>query len=78
MLKNLLASKKWVTAAISMFVILLNEVFRKVGLDVALDIESVLIVVMPLVAYIVGQGLADMGKEESKMLIENSKEENDG
>lgn len=61
---DLLTSKKALAAVSS---IVINLVGR-IGLD--LDQEAVNQVVWPLWIYILGQGIADMGKEAAK-IIEN-------
>ena len=50
-------SKKWWMAILGAFVPLANEVFGW-----GLSVEQVATVVLPFVAYIAGQGLADFGK----------------
>lgn len=62
---ELLKSKKFQTAVISVIVM----VAAKAGLD--LDTENLLAIASPLIAYILGQGVADFGKERAK--IENGK-----
>jgi hypothetical protein len=64
-LKALLSSKKFVAALIAALVWLGG----KVGLHV--DTETMAGIVGPIVAYVLGQGMADFGKE--KALAEASK-----
>lgn len=58
--KALLSSKKFVAALIAALVWLTG----KVGLSV--DTETMAGIVGPIVAYVVGQGIADAGKEAAK------------
>jgi len=62
---DLIKSKKFQVAIIGVVVMLLGEF----GLDI--DPEALLAIVSPLIAYIIGQGVADHGKEKAK--IENGK-----
>ena len=64
MLKTLLTSKKFLAALSATIVAAL----AKVGLD--LDDSAVLLIVSPLMAYIVGQGIADHGKERAKVIVD--------
>jgi uncharacterized membrane protein (DUF441 family) len=59
--KQLLTSKK-ALAAIAGFIV---AAVGRVGLD--LDPDAVTQVLAPIVAYIVGQGIADAGKEAMKI-----------
>jgi len=61
---DLLTSKKFQAAVIAVVVMVLS----KIGLD--LNPDMLLAVVSPLIAYILGQGIADHGKERAK--IENA------
>lgn len=58
-LKALLSSKKFVAALIAALV----WVAGKVGLDV--DTETMAGIVGPVVAYVLGQGIADIGKAKA-------------
>ena len=60
-LKGLLASKKFVAMIVGLIVIIVG----KLGLN--LDPEAVTKVVGLIMAYIVGQGIADNGKEAAKV-----------
>lgn len=60
---DLLKSKKFKAAIVGLVVALAG----KVGLD--LDEAALLTILSPILAYIAGQGLADIGKEKAK--IEN-------
>jgi hypothetical protein len=60
-IKALLSSKKFVAALIAALVWLGG----KVGLHV--DTETMAGIVGPIVAYVLGQGIADMGKETAKI-----------
>jgi hypothetical protein len=64
-LKTLLTSKKFLTAVLTVLLMVLAEF----GFN--LDIETALAIVSPLLAYILGQGIADNGKERAK--VENGK-----
>lgn len=57
-LKDLLGSKKAIMAIAG----LLTGLAAKVGMDI--DTEALVVVLSPIVAYILGQGLADQGKEK--------------
>ncbi len=59
----ILKSKKFQAAVVGLVVALTG----KVGLD--LDETALLTILSPILAYIAGQGLADIGKEKAK--IEN-------
>lgn len=60
-IKELLSSKKLVAALIGVVV----AVGGRLGLD--LSTEDVALVVGPIVAYILGQGIADAGKSRAKI-----------
>jgi len=60
-LKQLLSSKKLVAAAIGVIV----AAGGRLGLD--LSTEDVALIVGPIVAFILGQGIADHGKEAAKV-----------
>ena len=57
----LIGSKKFQAAVIAVVVM----VGAEIGLD--LDTEALLAIVSPLIAYILGQGIADHGKEAEKL-----------
>ena len=61
MLKNLFSSKKFVAAFIAVVVAVLAEF----GLDI--DPQTLMTILSPLMVYIVGQGIADHGKEKAKI-----------
>lgn len=61
MLRELLSSKKLIVALIGVIVALAS----RVGLD--LSTEDVALVVSPIVAFILGQGIADHGKSAAKL-----------
>lgn len=65
-LMELLASKKFLVALLSVVVFGLG----KAGLS--LTVEQLLPVLAPLWGYIFGQGLADLGKEKAKVLVESA------
>lgn len=65
--KALLSSKKFVAALIAALVWLGG----KVGLSV--DTETMAGIVGPIVAYVLGQGMADFGKEKA-VLVEKASE----
>ncbi len=60
-IKDMLGSKK----AIAMIVGLVVSVAGKVGLD--LPTEDLTAVLSPVLAYILGQGVADVGKEKAQV-----------
>ena len=60
-LKDMLGSKK----AVAMIAGLIVSVAGKYGLE--LPIEELTALLSPILAYIVGQGLADVGKERAKL-----------
>lgn len=57
---DLLKSKKFQAAVVGLIV----AVAAKVGLD--LDTEALLTVLSPILTYIAGQAMADIGKEKAK------------
>ena len=56
LIRGLLTSKKFIAAISSM----IAAALMKIGWDV--DTETVLTVISPIIAYILGQGLSDLGK----------------
>lgn len=67
LLKVLLGSKKRVAALSAVLLVLLQPLWLKLGLD--LNLDQVELIVGALAAYILGQGLADMGKEAKTLEI---------
>jgi uncharacterized membrane protein (DUF441 family) len=63
-LRQLLTSKKTIAAIAGVIVAAVG----RVGLD--LDPEAVTQIIAPIVAYIVGQGIADAGKEAVRLQAE--------
>lgn len=62
MLKTLLGSKKFIVALAGVLFVLLNEL---AGLDIS---EAAVLQILGIVtAYILGQGVADIGKEAAKV-----------
>jgi hypothetical protein len=59
-LKDLFTSKKFITA-------LIGFGCATVGVAAGVDIEKLIAVVSPFVAFILGQGWADEGKEAAKI-----------
>lgn len=59
LISNLLGSKKFIAAVIGLIVALAAEF----GLE--LDTEAIMAIVSPIIAYILGQGVADIGKEKA-------------
>ncbi len=57
----ILKSKKFQAAVVGLVV----AIAGKIGLD--LDHDALLVILSPILAYIAGQGLADIGKEEAKI-----------
>jgi hypothetical protein len=64
-LKEMLTSKKFLAAVAGVLV----AAAARIGLD--LPVEDVAAVLAPIIAYIVGQGWADAGKEAIKMERKN-------
>ncbi len=64
-MKEMLQSKKAIAAIAGLIV----AAAGKVGLG--LDTETVMAIVSPIVAYIIGQGWADSGKEAAKIQAES-------
>ena len=62
---NLINSKKFQAAIIGVVVMVAAEV----GLDI--DPAALATIVSPFIAFIVGQGVADIGKEKAKVESEN-------
>lgn len=65
--KALLSSKKFVAALLAALVWLGG----KVGLNV--DTETLAGIVGPIIAYVLGQGLADHGKEAAQITADSAK-----
>ncbi len=63
MLKTLLTSKKFIAAIVGVAVGLI----AKLGIE--LDTDAVAIVISPILAYIVGQGVADHGKSRAQEIV---------
>ena len=62
MLKALFGSKKFMAALASALAVLINEL---TGAHISED--ALLAMLSPMLAYIVGQGIADHGKEKAKI-----------
>lgn len=60
-LKELLKSKKFAVALITVVAVLV----AKLGYHI--DEQEILTVLSPILAYITGQGIADIGKEKAKI-----------
>jgi len=60
-LKEMIQSKK----AIAMIAGMIVTLVAKVGLD--LDVDAIAVIISPVIAYIIGQGWADTGKEVEKI-----------
>lgn len=58
---SLFTSKKFIASLVGM----MCTGWATLGFD--LDPESVMAIVSPIMAYIVGQGVADVGKEKAKI-----------
>jgi len=67
-LKDMLGSKK----AVAMVVGLIVSLGGRIGLE--LDSEALTVVLSPVLAYILGQGLADAGKEKARIETGSSEE----
>lgn len=63
MLKALFSSKKFVAALVGVAVALL----AKIGIE--LDTQDVAAVVSPIIAYIIGQGITDVGKSRAQEIV---------
>lgn len=61
MFTDLATSKKLIAAVLSVIIIVLGHF----GIDIELD--ALMTVISPILVYIVGQGVADMGKEARKI-----------
>ena len=59
--KGMFASKKFVAAIAGAIVALVAK------LGVEMETESVMAVITPILAFVVGQGIADAGKEAKKV-----------
>lgn len=62
-IKGLLSSKKALAAIAGVVVALVG----KLGID--LDTDALVILITPIVAFVVGQGIADNGKEAAKVAL---------
>ncbi len=62
---DILKSKKFQAALVSLVVM----IAAKAGFD--LDEAALLTIISPLLTYIAGQGLADIGKEKAKVEAKN-------
>ena len=62
-IKGLLSSKKALAAIAGVVVTLVG----KLGLD--LDTDALVLLITPIVAFVVGQGIADNGKEAAKVAL---------
>ncbi len=60
-MKNLFTSKKFIVCLISVILMVINE------LVIQINVEKMLGIISPLLLYIVGQGIADIGKEKAKV-----------
>lgn len=69
MFKQLLTSKKFVACAIGMVAIVASILLNKIHVDIPDDKIAEFVGV--LVAYIVGQGIADNGKEAAKVAADS-------
>lgn len=63
MLKTLLTSKKFIAAIVGVAVGLIAK------LGIQLDTDAVALVISPILAYIVGQGVADHGKSRAQEIV---------
>ena len=60
LIRGLLTSKKFITAIAAT----ISAAILKLGLDV--PTESIMAILSPLITYLLGQGLADFGKNAAK------------
>ena len=67
----MLKSKKFIAAIVGVIIALVSK------LGIELDTEAVALVVSPILAYIVGQGVADHGKERAQIIVNNVGQELD-
>lgn len=68
-LKDMFSSKKFLAGVTGVVV----AGVAKLGVD--LDDEAVLIIISPLMAYILGTGLQDFGKEKAKIAANGAPED---
>lgn len=61
---DLLRSKKFITAILGVAAVIGSEVF-----GVTLDVESLASITLIISGYVLGQGIADNGKERAKLII---------
>ena len=61
MIKTLFTSKKFIASLIGVGVVI------GAHFGLALDQESIMVALSPILAYILGQGIADTGKEKAKV-----------
>ena len=59
---DLLKSKKWLTSVAGTIVGLVGV------LGIELPVESVVAILLPICTYVVGQGIADVGKQSDKQV----------
>ena len=61
-IKGILASKKALAAAAGVIVALVGK------LGIQLDTDALIVLISPVVAFCIGQGIADNGKEAAKVM----------
>ncbi len=63
---DILKSKKFQAALVSLVVVIAAKLW-----DAKIEEETLLTIISPLLTYIAGQGLADIGKEKAKAEAKN-------
>jgi len=69
MIKTLLKSKKFIAALVGLAVV------TGAHFGFALDQAAIMTVVSPILIYILGQGVADIGKEKAKIDAASARDE---
>lgn len=64
-MSELFKSKKFIVAALGLVAVVLSSLLQAVGVSV--PEEKITEFLAVIVAYVVGQGLADLGKEKAKV-----------
>jgi len=68
--KDLLQSKKFITAIIGVIAVIAAE-----GFGVELNTETLASITFMISGYVLGQGIADNGKERAKLIIKDKQAE---
>ncbi len=72
MLEQLFTSKKFIAMIGGILLALVNWGSKRLGIPLSLDPETLNWALTLVAAYIVGQGVADVGKEKAKILAAKS------